>query len=308
MSGGLYLKEKKRDGLNPGYRLVWHFILLLVAAGHFHTVIVSSASASGRFESEIAAFERQDRQNPPKPSPILFTGSSSIRQWTDLELLFQDTGYATLNRGFGGSTMRDVNECFHRIVRPYHPALVVIYEGDNDLASGMTPEEVMEEFYIFSRLLNDHLPNTDLAVMSVKPSPSRSAFRAEIDELNSLLEVFCSEVGGAYIDVATPMLDATGDPLPQLFQSDRLHLNAAGYRLWKKILTPAMTHWHSVRQTRRRLSVIRPGPGMPELRWDGKVWLESASDPSGDWSLITAGQNGSYRIETADSARFYRLR
>ncbi|MBC7682348.1 MAG: GDSL family lipase, partial [Ferruginibacter sp.] len=32
-------------------------------------------------------------------------------------------------------------------------------------------------------------------------------------------------------------LDAEGQPRPELFLPDRLHLNDAGYRLWKSIIT-----------------------------------------------------------------------
>ncbi|MCD8534462.1 MAG: GDSL-type esterase/lipase family protein [Verrucomicrobia bacterium] len=284
------------------------FLILLLVAGQHLPGMVAHATASNRFESEIAAFERLDQQDPPASSPILFTGSSSIRQWADLERLFQHTGYATLNRGFGGSMMSDVNECFHRIVQPYRPSLVVVYEGDNDLASGMSPQDVMKEFYTFSRLLMEHLPNTDLAVMSVKPSPSRSAFREEMDELNSLLELFCLEVGGTYIDVATPMLDATGQPFPQLFQPDRLHLNAAGYRLWKKTLIPSISNWLSIRNANLQLSFVHSDPGILELSWIGKAWLESATDLSNDWTSVHVDQNGFQRIEIVSEAAFYRLR
>lgn len=284
------------------------FLILLLLAGQNLPWILPHSTAANRFESEMAAFERLDRQDPPSSSPILFTGSSSIRQWADLEILFQHTGYATLNRGFGGSMMSDVNECFHRIVQPYRPALVVVYEGDNDLASGMSPENVIKEFYIFSRLLMEHLPNTDLAVMSVKPSPSRSAFREQTDQLNSLLEIFCLEVGGTYIDVATPMLDASGQPLPQLFQADRLHLNAAGYRLWKKILIPSISHWLSLRNANSQLSIVRSAPGILQLSWTGKVWLESTANPSNDWTSVHVDQNGSQSIEIDGEASFYRLR
>ena len=34
------------------------------------------------------------------------------------------------------------------------------------------------------------------------------------------------------------MLTAKGDPRPELFQADMLHLNDAGYALWQGIIAP----------------------------------------------------------------------
>jgi lysophospholipase L1-like esterase len=36
--------------------------------------------------------------------------------------------------------------------------------------------------------------------------------------------------------VFTPMLDADGRPRAELFRADALHLNDAGYTLWKAII------------------------------------------------------------------------
>ncbi len=41
-----------------------------------------------------------------------------------------------------------------------------------------------------------------------------------------------------YIDVFSPMLGKDGKPRAELFVEDRLHLNGAGYRLWRSIVAP----------------------------------------------------------------------
>lgn len=43
----------------------------------------------------------------------------------------------------------------------------------------------------------------------------------------------------AFVDVFTPMLDARGEPRPELFVQDMLHLNDAGYAIW----TPRVAPW-----------------------------------------------------------------
>src|SRR4051812_8512091 len=60
-----------------------------------------------QFEPEIVRFETSDRAAHPAPGGIVFVGSSSIRRWTTLAADFP--GLPVINRGFGGSTMYEVN-------------------------------------------------------------------------------------------------------------------------------------------------------------------------------------------------------
>jgi hypothetical protein len=100
-------------------------------------VVEPSALDPARFEAEIRAFEAADRTSPPPFGGIVFIGSSSIKNWTDVAADFP--GVPVLNRGFGGSTLADVVYYADRILLPYRPRLVVLYAGDNNLASGRTP-------------------------------------------------------------------------------------------------------------------------------------------------------------------------
>jgi lysophospholipase L1-like esterase len=59
----------------------------------------------------------------------------------------------------------------------------------------------------------------------------------EMKEANSQIEAFLkTEKNTGFINVFTPMLNAEGKPKPEIFVEDRLHLNADGYAIWKKIL------------------------------------------------------------------------
>ena len=63
-------------------------------------------AAQSRWQSELAAFARADKQNPPAEGGVLFVGSSTIRFWTRLAQDFPQLP-VVINRGFGGSTMTD---------------------------------------------------------------------------------------------------------------------------------------------------------------------------------------------------------
>src|SRR5580693_8961009 len=93
------------------------------------------------FESEIRAYEESDRSQPPPRAPVLFYGSSSIRFWPDLRRDFP--GRPVLNRGFGGASLADCVHFFDRLIVPYAPRVLVLYAGDNDLANGHKPQDVL---------------------------------------------------------------------------------------------------------------------------------------------------------------------
>jgi lysophospholipase L1-like esterase len=62
---------------------------------------------------------------------------------------------------------------------------------------------------------------------------------SQIRETNAQIRDYADSDGKVeYIDVFTPMLDASGEPRRELFRADALHLNAQGYALWKQVIAP----------------------------------------------------------------------
>jgi lysophospholipase L1-like esterase len=196
-----------------------------------------SALDPARFETEIRAFEAADRANPPPLGGVVFIGSSSIHAWTNVAADFP--GVPVLNRGFGGSTLADVVYFADRILLPYHPRLVVLYAGDNDLALGRTPDRVVGDYRAFVARLRSAWPAARVAFVSIKPSPARRAFIPRMRETNQRIRaIIARDTLQAYVDVFTPMLDGTGQPRPDLFLADSLHMTRAGYLLWRALLAP----------------------------------------------------------------------
>lgn len=259
-----------------------------------------------RFESEIRAYEISDQQEPPPTQRVVFVGSSSIRMWSNISSSFP--GYPIINRGFGGSTMADLLYYFDRLVAVYDPSLVVVYEGDNDLADGNSVEEIASDYLSFIDRMNTQLPTSDFAFMSVKPSPARSGFIPDMKVLNQRLQTIAEANGGYFFDVFTPMLDADDQPLPQLFISDMLHLNKAGYRLWRQTLTPMLGEWASDRATGEGFSKFDITDGFLHLEWDNEAILETSDKPVGPWTVVTVQTPGKH-IEPATAInKYFRLR
>lgn len=199
----------------------------------------AAAPAAGRFDAEIAAFEAADRAEPPPKRAVLFIGSSSIRMWDSLSRDFPRL--RVINRGFGGSEMSDVLQYAGRIVIPYAPRVIVLYEGDNDLANGKSPERVIADVRAFLTLVRERLPGTRVVLLSVKPSIARWNIVDSIRRTNTLLRAESARDSLVrYVDIYTPMLGAGGRPRPELFLSDGLHMTPAGYAIWRAAVAPAV--------------------------------------------------------------------
>ena len=192
------------------------------------------------FEEEIARFEAADKVSPPPLGAVLFVGSSSIRVWPDLESDFPEV--SVLRRGFGGSTLDQVDHYAPRIVLPYCPRLIVLYAGDNDIAEGRTPEQILEDFKEFVRLVRGPMPETRIIFVAIKPSTARVTLLEKMRVANGLVRRYIgSDPSLTYVDVFTPMLGPAGLPRGELFQSDGLHMNAQGYAIWRDLLRPLVS-------------------------------------------------------------------
>jgi lysophospholipase L1-like esterase len=189
------------------------------------------------WEQDMQRFAAEDARTPPPQGGVLFIGSSSIRMWDSLANDFP--GVPVIKRGFGGSELRDSTWYADRIIVPYRPRLVVLYAGENDLHSGRSPQQVHRDFVAFVRRVRRDLPGVRIAYIASKPSPSRAGLLEAQRQANALIRRE-TELGDGidFIDVFTPMLDAQGKPRQALFIEDRLHLNRAGYLLWRDIIAP----------------------------------------------------------------------
>lgn len=209
----------------------------LCATGAVHALESRQAAGETGWEDALAAFAAADVKQRPEPGGVLFVGSSSIRLWDALETEFADA--RVIKRGFGGSRLSDCVKLLDRLVIKYRPRTVLLYAGDNDLAEGSTPEQVLERVKAFADGVHGRLPQTNVTFISIKPSPARRALISKARAANRLVQAYAAlHPRVDYIDVFTPMLAADGSPRLELFRRDALHLNEAGYALWRTIIRP----------------------------------------------------------------------
>ena len=222
-------------------RLFTLFIFLFFSSSAFSQDIYTSEYESSpdpnRFYSEIQSFLNEDVFIKSNKKLIVFTGSSSIRFWMGLKNDFSE--YDILNRGFGGSIFSDLNFFIEDLVIKHNPDLIVIYEGDNDIAFNIPLEEIYKDFKISHSKIRNKLKNTPIIYIAPKPSPSRWNFKENYFELNKMIQNFCKKENNTYFfDSWTIMLDNQGNIPKKYFWKDMLHMNNLGYEVWKKNLEP----------------------------------------------------------------------
>jgi lysophospholipase L1-like esterase len=214
-------------------KIIFLFLTLLTTAEGF------AQKENQPFYKEIQEFKKQDSINPPPKGSIVFVGSSSFQKWKNVQEMFP--GYTIINRGFGGSSLPDVIRYAEDIIYPYQPKQVVIYCGDNDIASSDTVDSrvVAERFKTLFGMIRKNLPNASIVFVSIKPSPSREKFMPIMKQANQIIRNFLWQYGNTgYVDVFTPMLNAEGRPKDELFLEDKLHMKAEGYEIWQKAIRP----------------------------------------------------------------------
>ena len=211
------------------------FLFLLLATA---TLTAQDAPDPTRFENEIAAFEESDRTSPVDPNVMVFVGSSSVRMWKSLEEDME--GHRVINRGFGGSNFGDLIHYADRLIYPYHPKAVFVYEGDNDIAAGDSARDVLKSAKKLRKMIRRNLgKDTPVVFISPKPSVARWDLHETYEDANEKLEKFADGQDNTYfVDVWTPALQEDGTVRDDIFLADNLHMTDAGYDIWEAAIKP----------------------------------------------------------------------
>ena len=128
-----------------------------------------------------------------------------------------------------------------RIVLPYKPSTIVLYAGDNDVSRGVSPETVAENFQRFVAKVHQTLPKTKIIFVAIKPSIRRWSMVEKMRAANAMVRRQCeANPQLEYLDIDKPMLGENGQPRPELFIKDGLHMSDAGYEIWSKLLKPLL--------------------------------------------------------------------
>ncbi|UWX55267.1 1-acyl-sn-glycerol-3-phosphate acyltransferase [Maribacter litopenaei] len=191
------------------------------------------------WRNEIRRLRRRVEKLTDQENLIAFYGSSSIRLWVNMQRDL--TPMNVLNLGFGGSNFAWCTHYFNEVFTDIAPHKIVLYAGENDLSEGKTPQEVLADCKELIHLIYEKYPDVELALISLKPSVEREALIPQIMETNLLLSNYIiTELHAQYINVYGQMITTENRPIPELYMSDGLHLNKAGYAIWSNTIKKAL--------------------------------------------------------------------
>ncbi|MFT4855684.1 MAG: lysophospholipase L1-like esterase [Algoriphagus sp.] len=191
------------------------------------------------FQKEIKSLTERIDQAGWKANSYVFTGSSSVRLWKNIQEEFP--AIPIINTGFGGSQASDLLIHLDELVIRYSPEKVFIYEGDNDLNAGKDVSQIMEDINLLVTQIHQKLPETNIVLISTKPSPSRWHLKTSYTVLNDLMRQYATTHDQVnFMNVWNVMLDKSGRPISEIFIADSLHMNAKGYVIWNTSVIPFM--------------------------------------------------------------------
>ena len=195
--------------------------------------VVNMSAQNMPFWNDIKAFKKQD-SIAPAHYKTLFIGSSSFTKWKTLEKDLPE--YAPLNRAFGGSTLPDVIRYRKDIIEKYNPEKIIIYCGENDVASSdtITGKIVLDRFKVLYNDIRENFPNINIYYISLKPCPLRWKMRERMVDANNQIEKFCKKQKHTYFISIWDQMLVNSKPNPSLFIEDSLHMNSKGYEIWMK--------------------------------------------------------------------------
>ena len=195
------------------------------------------AHPSQKWGKNIAAFESADKKSPPPQGGIEFIGASGIAKWTTLKEDF--AGLPVYNRGFGGSQIEDATWFADRIVIPYKPKTIVFQSGGNDLNAGKSPAQVAKDYEAFVAKVRTALPDVRILFIEQAPSSKRWEQREKLQQLNALVRDFIAKDKNlVFIPMWNEFIGSDGKPNDSLYVEDKLHNNAAGYKIRVQIVKP----------------------------------------------------------------------
>ena len=207
----------------------------LITISYFLVFISGISQDPGRFVNEVDIIQKKyDTLWDASQETIVFTGSSSIRTWENLNQLFPK--HQIVNTGFGASQATDLLAYANELILTFNPYQVFIYEGDNDLAVNKRPKEIINTTLEIIKRIRDKNSSVKIVLIAAKPSIVRWSLKRKYKKLNRKFKRLCRKDNMLqFADIWKPMLE--GRKLKQdIFENDGLHMNSKGYQIWYTVI------------------------------------------------------------------------
>ena len=207
----------------------------IITISYLFVFILGISQDPGRFENEVENIQKKyDTLWDSSKKTVVFTGSSSIRTWKNLDDLFPN--HQIINTGFGASQATDLLAYTDELILTFNPYKVFIYEGDNDISDSKRPKEIVNTTLEIIKRIRDKNRDTQIILLAAKPSIIRWSLKHKYKNLNRKFKRLCKKDNLLqFADVWKPMLQ--GRKLKKdIFEEDGLHMNSKGYEIWYTVI------------------------------------------------------------------------
>ncbi len=181
-------------------------------------------------------------QLPVQPGAIIFLGDSQTEQCEWRELLGPEL--PILNRGIVGDHVDGVAGRLDEVLR-HHPTQIFLLVGVNDLLFGKPLANIESRYREIVEKIIGRLPATQLILESILPVNNAvknvGVQNAQIRALNTRIARIAQDHALPFVDVHSSLADTSGNLSP-LYTEDGIHLNGAGYLVWKTQIIPLLSH------------------------------------------------------------------
>lgn len=177
---------------------------------------------------------------PNASTDIIFLGNSITAgiDWNELLAIPQ-----ARNRGISGDITFGVLERLDEVIEG-KPAKVFVLIGINDISRNIPDSVILENYKKIIDRIKAGSPRTKIYFQTLMPvNNTFTKFKnhynkdVHIKSVNDGLKKISAEENITLVDLHPHFLDEEGR-LIKSFTEDGLHLNAEGYKVWKKVLLP----------------------------------------------------------------------
>jgi Lysophospholipase L1 and related esterases len=210
--------------------------MMLPAIASAQQAAVDSNARPNSYATRVGQF----RTYPNSKKDIIFLGNS-ITAGTDWAELLGNPN--ARNRGISGDITFGVLERLDEVIEG-KPARVFILIGINDIQRNIPDTLIARNHRLMIQRIKAGSPDTKIYVQTLLPVNNEfTQFKnhynkdEHIQFVNDALRKTAAEEKVTLIDLHPQFLDAN-KKLDKRYTMDGLHLNAAGYQVWAKILKP----------------------------------------------------------------------
>lgn len=149
-------------------------------------------------------------------------------------------GKDAFNAGIGGFRFQDFIPFLSKIIENGKPNQLIVNLGFNDLHSGKSPEEVINDMKTFLSIVHSIIPECQVYFLTVCHFPAFPFFRENEDRLNKDMKQLEQDPRVHIIeaDTAFEEIKKRGENFSPYTENDLIHPTNKGYEVWMAKILP----------------------------------------------------------------------